>query len=181
MTEAQVLELLVLVFKDDASADEGLKTLKEAQKEELIEIINAAVLRKNADGKISYQELADLRLRKKGRMIGGVAGASLALLGGPAGLLVSTVVGAVGGGLLSRLKDKGLPNDQLKELADTLDVNTSALVAVVDHVWVQQVIDEVAEQTAQVVREQLSQEAQAAILTVAVEENAEAVEDKASV
>lgn len=170
MTNAQVLEMVVLVFKDDQSGKAALTELKQAQKDGMIEIINAAVLQKDVNGKVKYQEEADLQLRKKGRVIGGVAGAALAILGGPAGLLVSTAVGVGAGGLLSRLKDKGVPNAKLQEVASALEAGTSALVAVIDHVWVQKVIDEVAEQTAQVVREELSQEAQALILTAAVEE-----------
>lgn len=170
MTDAQVLEMVVLVFNNDVSAKDALQELKQAQKNGMIEIINAAVLQKDANGKVKYQEEADLQLRKKGRVIGGVAGAALAILGGPAGLLVSTAVGVGAGGLISRLKDKGVPNEKLKEVASALDAGTSALVAVIDHIWVQKVIDEVAEQTAQVVREELSKEAQAVILTAAVEE-----------
>ena len=170
MTDAQVLEMIVLVFKDEKSGSEALKILNTAQKDGVISIVNAAVLKKDANGKASYSEVEDLRLRKKGRIIGGVAGAALALLGGPAGILISTAIGVGSGGLLSRLKDKGVPNDQLKEVASALDAGSSALVAVIDHVWVQKVIDEVALQTALVVREELSQEAQALILTAAVEE-----------
>ena len=118
MTDAQVLEMIVLVFKDEKSGSEALKILNTAQKDGVISIVNAAVLKKDANGKASYSEVEDLRLRKKGRIIGGVAGAALALLGGPAGILISTAIGVGSGGLLSRLKDKGVPNEQLKEVTE---------------------------------------------------------------
>jgi uncharacterized membrane protein len=166
---ANVTELMLLVFKDEQSASEALKQLKQAQKEELIQIINAAELKKDEKGKVHYKEIADLQLRKKGRLIGAGTGAVLALLGGPAGLLVSAAVGAGIGGLTTRLKDKGVPNETLKEWANELDKGTSALVALVEHVWVDKVIDEVANYTASVVKQQLEEEASATILTVGSE------------
>ena len=166
---ANVVELMLLVFKDESSAQEAMKTLKQAQKDEVIQIINAAELRKDDKGKVSYKEVADLKHRKKGRMIGAGTGAVLALLGGPAGLLVSAVAGGAIGGMVSRLKDKGVPNDTLKAWGQELEKGSSALVALVEHVWVDKVIDEVASYTASVVKQQLEEEAASTILTVAKE------------
>jgi len=155
---ANVMELLMIVFNDKDSAKEALKELKGAQKEGLIEIVNAAVLDSNEKGKIHYKELADLKHRKKGRLLGGGAGVLLTVLGGPAGLLVSTAAGVVVGGGLSRLKDKGVPNDKLKDMASKLEPDSSALIALVEHVWVDKVIEEVAEYTKEVVKAELEQE-----------------------
>lgn len=166
--QAQVLELLMVVFKDNKSADQALKEVKQAQSDGDIEIIDAIVVRKNEKGRISHKELADVRFRNKGRLIGGTAGAVVGLLG-PAGFLAATAVGAVGGGLISRLKDKGVPTQDVKTMAEALDNNSSALVALIDHVWVQKLIDQVAEETAQVVRQELNSEAHAVILTAAEE------------
>ena len=108
--------------------------------------------------------MADLKFRKKGRVLGGSAGVLLAVLGGPAGLLISGVAGAAVGGGLSRLKDKGVPNDQLSKMAEALEPNSSALVALVELVWVEQVIEEVAEFTKQVVKEELEAEVAGTLL-----------------
>jgi len=152
----KILDLVMLVFNDKDAAKKAQEVLKEAQKEKEIEIINAAVLESDENGKVHYKEMADLKFRKKGRILGGSAGVLLAVLGGPAGLLISGVAGAAVGGGLSRLKDKGVPNDQLKKMAEALEPNTSALVALVELVWVEQVIEEVAEYTKQVVKEKLT-------------------------
>lgn len=167
---AQVVELMLLVFKDEKAANEALNELKTAQKAGDIKIIDAAELKKDQNGKVSYAEVADLKLRKQGRIIGAGAGAVLALIGGPAGLLVSTVAGGVVGDLVSRLKDKGVPNDVLKQMAGELDKGSSALVALVEHVWVDKLINEVAEYTAATVKYELEQEAASTILTVGEEE-----------
>ena len=155
---ANVMELLMIVFNDEDAAGEALKELKEAKKEGLIEIVNAATLKSDEKGKVHYKELADLKFRKKGRILGGSAGALLAVLGGPAGLLVSTVAGTAVGGGLSRLKDKGVPNEDLKEMANKLDPNSSALIGLVELVWVDEVIEKVAEYTKEVVKQELEQE-----------------------
>ena len=162
---ANIMELLMIVFNDEDAAGEALKELKEAKKEGLIEIVNAATLKSNEKGKVHYKELADLKFRKKGRILGGSAGVLLALLGGPAGLLVSTAVGAAAGGGLSRLKDKGVPNKERKEMANKLEPNSSALIALVEHVWVDKVIEEVAEYTKEVVKAEMEQEVTEALMT----------------
>lgn len=163
------MELMLLVFKDENSAKEALNKLKEDQKAKLIDILDAAILKKDENGKVHYQELVDMEYRKKGLLVGGGAGVLLALLGGPAGLLVSAAIGAGAGGLVSKLKDKGVPNETLKEWANELDKGSSALVALVEHIWVDKVIDDVADYTASVVRKQLEDEAATTILTVSEE------------
>ena len=161
---ANIMELLMIVFNDEDAASEALKELKEAKKEGLIEIVNAATLKSDEKGKVHYKELADLKFRKKGRILGGSAGVLLTVLGGPAGLLVSTAAGVAVGGGLSRLKDKGVPNNELKEMAKKLDPNSSALIALVEHVWVDKVIEEVSEYTKEVVKEELEQEVTEALM-----------------
>lgn len=155
---AEIMELLIIGFDDAKSADEALKELKEAQKEGLIEITNAATMSKDDKGKTHYKEIADLKARSKGRKIGGAAGALVFLLGGPAGIVLSTVAGVATGGLVSRFKDRGIPNEDLKEVADMLEKNESLIVALVEHVWIDKVIDEVAEYSAEVVRKELEDE-----------------------
>lgn len=160
----KILDLLMIVFKDKDAAKQALDALKEAQKEKEIEIVNAAVLESDENGKTHYKELADLKFRKKGRILGGGAGVLLAVVGGPAGLLVSAVAGAAIGGGLSRLKDKGVPNDELKAMAEKLEPNSSALIALVELTWVEQVIEEVAEYTKEVVKHELTAEAAQTLL-----------------
>lgn len=167
---ANVMELIMVVFKSEDAEKKALDSLKAAEKEGTIEIVEAATLKKDANGKVSYWELADFNTRKKGTLIGAGAGVLLTLLGGPAGLLVSGAVGAGVGNLVARLKDKGVPNDTLKAWAEELDKGTSALVALVEHVWVDKVIDQVAEETASVVRKELEEEASATIVTVGEEQ-----------
>lgn len=170
MNDDKIMELVMLVFNDKDAAKQAQDVLKQAQKDKEIEIVNAAVLESDENGKTHYKELADLKFRKKGRILGGSAGALLAIAGGPAGLLVSAVAGAAIGGGLSRLKDKGVPNETLKEMASKLAPNSSALIALVELTWVEEMIEEVAQYTKEVVKHELSKEATEALFEEGEEE-----------
>jgi uncharacterized membrane protein len=142
MSEVPV-QLIVAAFNDEKTAKEALKALKQAQKEKLIKIDNAAVLSKDEKGKLHIKETADMG-GKKGAALGGVAGAAIGLIAGPA-LLVPVAVGALVGGLTAKLRDSGFSNARLETLGESLKPGSSAIVAVVEHTWVSQVEDAMAE------------------------------------
>lgn len=142
MSEVPV-QLIVAAFKDEKTAKEALKALKQAQKEKLIKIDNAAVLRKDEKGKLHISETADMG-GKKGAALGGVAGAAIGLIAGPA-LLVPAAVGALVGGLAAKLRDSGFSNARLETLGEGLKPGSSAIVAIVEHTWVNQVENAMAE------------------------------------
>jgi uncharacterized membrane protein len=131
------IQLIVAAFQDEKAAKEALKALKKAQKEKLIKIENAAVLHKDAKGKLHIKETADMG-GKKGATLGGVAGAAIGLIAGPA-LLVPAAVGALVGGLSAKLRDSGFSDARLQALGEGLKPGSSAIVAVVEHTWVEQV------------------------------------------
>ena len=137
------IELVVAAFNDEKVADAALKELKALKREKLIGIQNAAVLRKDEKGKIHIKETADMGTGK-GATIGGVAGAAIGLLAGPA-LVVPAAVGALVGGLTAKLRDRGFSNQRLETLGESLTPGSSAIVAVVEHKWVQLVEQEMQE------------------------------------
>lgn len=142
MSEVPV-QLIVAAFQDEKSAARALKALKQARREKLIGIQNAAVLRKDEKGKLHIQETADLG-GGKGATLGGVAGAAIGLIAGPA-LLVPAAVGALVGGLTAKLRDSGFSDDRLKTLGENLKPGSSAIIAVVEHKWVAEVEKAMAE------------------------------------
>jgi uncharacterized membrane protein len=153
MSDAPV-QLIVAAFPDEKTAGEALKSLKKAQKEKLIKIENAAVLHKDAKGKLHIKETADMG-GKKGATLGGVAGAAIGVIAGAA-LLVPVAVGALVGGLTAKLRDSGFSDDRLKKFGEGLKPGSSAIVAVVEHVWVDQVKAALAEAEADVFTESIS-------------------------
>ena len=147
------VQLIVAAFQDEGAAKKALQTLKQAQKEKLIKIENAAVITKNEKGKVHITETADMG-GGKGAVLGGVAGAAIGVIAGPA-LLVPAAVGALVGGLTAKLRDTGFSDERLKKLGEKLTPGSSAIVAVVEHVWVAAVEKAAAEAGADVFTEAL--------------------------
>jgi len=142
------VQLVVAAFQDEKAAKEALATLKEAKKAGLIKIENAAVLRKDEKGKLHIKETQDMG-GGKGAAFGGVAGAAIGLIAGPA-LVVPAAVGALVGGLTAKLRDTGFSNQRLEKLGEGLQPGSSAIVAVVEHTWVDKVEEALAEAEADV-------------------------------
>lgn len=131
------MELVVAAFNDEDGASQALKELKEAKKEKLIGITDAAVIQRRADNKVHIHETGDMS-GGRGAVIGGIVGAAIGLVAPPA-ILVAGGVGAAIGGLAARLRDSGFPDDRLRELGEALQPGTSALVAVIELKWVEEV------------------------------------------
>jgi uncharacterized membrane protein len=121
----------VAAFQDKKAADQALKALKQAKRERLIGIQNAAVLRKDEKGKLHIKETADMG-GGRGAALGGVAGAAIGLLAGPA-LWVPAAVGALVGDLAAKLRDSGFSDERLKTIGESLEPGSSAIIAVVEH------------------------------------------------
>lgn len=153
MNEVPV-QLLVAAFQDENGAEEALNELKAAKKEHLIKIENAAVIHKDAKGKVHIKETKDMG-GGKGAAIGGVVGAAIGILTGGVGLAL-VGGGALIGGLAAKLRDGGFKDERLKMLGDSLTPGSSAIVAIVDHVWVAELEKEMQEAGAQVLTEAIS-------------------------
>lgn len=153
MSEVPV-QLVVAAFQDEKSADAALKELKQAQRQKLIKIDDAAVLRKDEKGKLHVKETGDWG-GGKGAVVGGVIGGALGIILGP-GAILAGAVGAAIGGLSAKLRDSGFNDERLKTLGAGLEPGTSAIVAVVEHKWVKQVQDEIDEYATDVYTEAIS-------------------------
>jgi len=125
------VQVIVAAFNDPNRAAEIMAELKQGKKEGLIGIIDAAVVVKDADGKLKIKDAK--RRSTKGMITGGVVGGVLGLLAGPVGLL------AVGGGAIGALAGKvsgGGLKSTMEEIGSALTPDSSAIVAVVEHKWV---------------------------------------------
>ncbi len=145
------VEVVLAAFNDEQGAEKALGELKQAKKDRLIGIRNAAVLWKDDKGKLHFKETADMR-GGKGAVIGGVIGGVVGLVFPPS-ILASAAVGAAVGGFSAKLHDAGFPDDRLREVGKGLKPNTSALIAVIEDVWVREVEDELRQYGADVVTE----------------------------
>jgi uncharacterized membrane protein len=153
MSEVPV-QILIAAFNEEKAADQVLKELKEAQWAGLIGIQNAAVLRRDENDKLHVKEIADWG-GGKGAVAGGAIGAVAGILLGP-GALIAGAAGALIGGLAAKLRDSGFSDERLKKVGEGLKPNTSAIIAVIEHKWVDALEKEMAEAGADVFTEEIS-------------------------
>lgn len=154
MTDIPV-EFIVAAFQDPYGAERALEQLKQARKEGLIAIEDAAVLTKDADGKLRIKETGDMG-GGKGAAYGGVVGGVIGILGGPLGVAAGAGVGAAIGGLAAKMRDGGFPDARLRQVGEGLKPGTSAIVAVIDHIWVAEVERQLQQAGADTVTQALS-------------------------
>ncbi|MGI9612332.1 MAG: DUF1269 domain-containing protein [Acidimicrobiales bacterium] len=148
------VQLVVAAFQNEDAAGEALEALKEAKRERLVGIEAAAVLRKDDNGKLHIKETSDMG-GAKGAAIGGVLGAAIGAVAGAA-LAVPIVVGGLIGGLAAALSDSGFDDGRLNQLGESLTPGSSAIVALVEHQWVDDVRTAMAEAAADMATEELS-------------------------
>lgn len=134
MSETPV-ELIVSAFQSEQGADEALDAIVAAKKEKLVKIREAAVVRRDAGGKLHISERGDLSTGG-GAASGAAIGAVIGLFGGPIGALIGGAAGAAIGGLAGKLIDTGIPDARLKQIGEALKPGSSAIVAMIEHSWV---------------------------------------------
>ena len=136
MTQQEPIEVIVAAFPTEQGAKQALHDLDEAKKQGAIQVKDAAVLSRGQDDKLHISETADKGFGR-GATIGGVAGAAVGLLAGPIGW--ATLGGAAVGGLAAKLRDGGFPDERLRQMGEGVKPGSSALVAVIEHVWLRDV------------------------------------------
>lgn len=150
------VELLVANFDDESAADAALSDLKKAKKDETLDFVDAAVIKRTEAKKIHIKETEDVS-GGTGALFGTVIGAVIGGLAGPLGaVVVGGATGAIIGGLAGRMIDMGIPNQRLRDLAESLTPGTSAVVVVVDSNFVTAVEQRLEEANANVQRETIT-------------------------
>jgi len=138
---------VVAQFRSEDGAGNALGKLKDMG---AVGVQNAAVLKVSTDGKLRIKETADMS-GGKGMMVGGVVGGVIGLFG--SAVLWPLGIGAAVGGLASKLRDSGFPNQRLKEVGDRLQPGNSLLIVAVDDDAVDPVSGILKDAGADVVRE----------------------------
>jgi uncharacterized membrane protein len=124
------LELFVAAFDTEQEAGATLKDFKAMDREGSIELIDAAAIVHRADGKVHFEETADPSGRKwakRGAIAGGVVGLIF-----PPTIIASAAVGAAGGGIWGKVRDKGFKDEDLKQLGESIPPGTSAIIAIAE-------------------------------------------------
>ena len=127
-----------------------------------IELIDAVVVVRDTEGKVTYEETADpsgKRWAKRGAIAGGLVGLLF-----PASIIAGAVVGGAAGGLWGKVRDKGFKDEDLKAIGDGLEPGTSAIIAVAQDRVVEKLVRGL-EGYQRIARHAVSAEAAAAIET----------------
>jgi uncharacterized membrane protein len=151
------IELLVVAFDAPRKAAEALGTLQKLRRDGLLDILNAATLVKDEAGKISLKENEDVSA-PSGALFGAITGGLIGLIAGPIGAVVGAVAGAAAGGVAAHWLDMGFSDDSLQALQQALRPGSSALVVLVEQVWVEKVLTDLAEFKGQRLQQTLTDE-----------------------
>jgi uncharacterized membrane protein len=114
----QTKKILVASFASSLGAKAGLEQMKNAGPR----LGNAAVIEREVDGKITFNETQDWGLGKSA-LVGALAAIVLPGIG--------PIMGAVAGGIAAYLIDAGFPDALLRQMGAGLEIGTSMLVVLV--------------------------------------------------
>ena len=144
------LDLYIAGYGDPESAKADFDALKKAQREGIVFIDGAILVSRDDNGDLHVKEAGDHHVFK-GASVGVAGGLVLGLFAPP--LLGAMVVGGAIGGLAGKLtkhhEEKGIQ----KDIEDAVPPGTSAVVAVFEEIWV----DEVERQLAKADKKALKQ------------------------
>ncbi len=129
-------KLLVISFDDPLKAQEFLLTAARLQKAGELQLHDAVVVRRDADGTSHVTETTDVT-PGRGALGGGIWGLLLGtLFGGPIGGLVVGAASAGGGALFAKLVDTGIKDATVAELRTHVPPGRTALALLVSHLSV---------------------------------------------
>lgn len=161
-------DLVVLGFKDMDTAAAVAQVAQQLQKEELLDLEDAAIVVRQPDGKVKIHQSLNLT---------GVGAASGAVWGGLWGLLLGLlflnpllgwatglVLGGGLGALTGKLSDIGIDDDFIKQVGATLQPGTSAIFALVRKATPDRVAEALRPYNPTVIRTSLSKDNEAELV-----------------
>ncbi|HEV7193830.1 MAG TPA: DUF1269 domain-containing protein [Jatrophihabitantaceae bacterium] len=129
-------KLLVISFDDPLRAQEFLLAASRLQKNQDIQLHDAVIVQREADGSSHVRETTDVSPGQAG-FGAGVWGLLLGtLFGGPIGGLVVGAASAGGGALMAKLVDHGVKDATVAELRQAVPPGRTAIALLVSHVSV---------------------------------------------
>jgi len=137
MTDSsQTVEVFIATYSDPNEAEAALKQLESMHKQKLIDLLDAATVYKDLNGKMHVKETANHTKSDAGK--GAVIGAVFGIIFPPA-IIASAVVGGAAGGLFGHFHQKGFGKENLKEAGQDLDPGQTGVIAVAVDLFADQV------------------------------------------
>jgi uncharacterized membrane protein len=155
--EKQMSELLVFAFDTPNGADAMIGTVQSLQKQQLLQLADAAIVVRKPDGKAKVKQLNSLV------GAGALGGAFWGML---IGLLffmpwLGLAIGAITGAISGRLADVGIDDNFIKEVGDTIEPNNSALFLMVASMTEDKAFEALSQHKATLLRTNLTAEDEA--------------------
>ncbi len=153
-------ELIVVGFSKPDDADKVLTKLNALKREHLIDLADAVVAIRHADGDVKIKQ--SVSMTAHGASYGAFSGAlwgtliGLLFLNPLAGFAIGGAVGAGTGALSGSLVDYGIDDDFIRELGDTLTPDSSALFLLVRKAQPEKVLAELDHYGGRILRSSLS-------------------------
>jgi len=157
--------LVVLGFDGITAADEVLNKVRGLKAQHLIDLEDAVVVERDAEGKVHVKQAVNLT--RLGAASGGLSGAfwgtlvGLLFLNPLAGMAIGAAAGAGGGALSGSLIDFGVNDDFVKKLAETIPNNSSALFVLVREATMDKVVAEIQQWNPRILNTNLTGEQEA--------------------
>lgn len=129
-------KLLVISFDDPLRAQEFLIAAARLQRDHGLQLHDAVIIRRDADGTSHVTETTDVT-PTQASVGAGVCGLLLGtLFGGPIGGLVVGAATAGGGALYAKLRDTGVQDATIQKLREAVPAGRTAVALLVSHVSV---------------------------------------------
>ena len=146
--------LLVLEFDSEGGAAQMRDRLLSLQKQRLITIEDAAIMKKDANGKPKLEQLNNMA------GVGALGGAFWGMLFGLLFFvpLLGMAVGAAAGAIAGSMSDVGIDDKFIKQVGESITPGTAALFLLVSNVTVDKVLDQIKDLKFEVLQTNLSHE-----------------------
>ena len=119
--------ILVITFEDEDQAPKVLESLKSLQSSGNLNLDDASVIVKNADGKVHVKGMVEKGV-KAGSIVGGAFGL---LVGGLLFPIAGLALGVAGGALVGKTFETGVDKKFIQDVRDSLTPSTSAILFIV--------------------------------------------------
>jgi uncharacterized membrane protein len=146
--------LLVLKFDSEDGAAQMRDRLLSLQKQQLITIDDAAIMKKTADGKPKLEQLNNMA------GVGALGGAFWGMLFGLLFFIpfLGMAVGAAAGAIAGSMSDVGIDDKFIKQVGESITPGTSALFLLTSNAVVDKVLEQTKDLKYEVLQTNLSQE-----------------------
>ncbi len=148
--------LVVIEYDDEYKAHEVRLALLKLQREYLIDMADAVVAVKDANGKVKLHQVTNMTAT--GAASGGLWGTLIGLIFFGPFFGVGTLAGAAAGAVSGALTDIGINDDFMKKLSEGFKPGTSALFVLVRKVTPDKVLEEIKRYGGTVLQTSLSHE-----------------------